>query len=115
VELDQVVAFLERVTDVDLDGFHHSGFGRGDFHAGLVRLQCDQTLFGFDGITHLDQDFNDLTFAADARYFDYFTHGIFPQQSSGLGLFGSRPKVACASTSTSGCSSPFSTSADSVE
>src|SRR5690606_14117962 len=114
LQLDQLVTLFQGVTDIDLDGCDGACLGAGHLDAGLVLFQRDQTLLGLDAVTDLHQDLDDFAFTADVGYLEQFAHGSSPQQSSGLGLFGFSPKVVWASTSTSGCSSPFSTSATSV-
>ena len=83
VQLDQRVAFLQAVAQLELDGFDLAGLGRGDLHARLVRLEYRQGLFGFYLIAFLDQNFNDLAFTAEVGHLDEFTHGVLLSSPAG--------------------------------
>ncbi|MCY1524946.1 hypothetical protein D9M68_599070 [compost metagenome] len=114
-QLENLVAFLQGVAQLDLDALHHPGPGAGDFHAGLVRLQGQQALVGLDAVADLDQQFDDFPFAAaDVGYANQLTHRASPQQSSGLRFSGSMPSLTMASATTFGSISPRSASASSA-
>ena len=74
----QLVAFLQAVTDLDLDFLDHAGLGRGHFHGGLVGLQSQYALVGFDTVADLHQQFNHLAFTAEVGYANQFTHRYAP-------------------------------------
>ncbi|MCY1411627.1 hypothetical protein D9M71_270160 [compost metagenome] len=108
-QFQQFVAFLEAVAQLDLQALDHAGLGSRDFHAGLVRFQGQQALFGFDAVANLDEQLDHFTFAAaDVGYANQFTHNASPQQSSGLRFSGSMPNLAMASATTLGSISPRS-------
>ena len=74
----QLIAFLQAVADLDLDFLDHAGFGRGHFHGGLVGLQGQYALIGFDTVADLDQQFNHLAFTAEVGYANQLTHRYAP-------------------------------------
>ncbi|MNZ06895.1 hypothetical protein D3C78_236570 [compost metagenome] len=114
-QFQQFVAFLQTVAQLDLQALDHTGLGRGDFHAGLVGLQGQQALIGFDAVADLDEQLDHFTFAAaDVGYANQFTHNASPQQSSGLRFSGSIPNLAMASATTLGSISPRSARASRV-
>ncbi|MCY1519283.1 hypothetical protein D9M68_540330 [compost metagenome] len=111
-QFEQLVAFLQAVAELDLEALHHPGLGSRDLHAGLVRLQGQQALVGFDTVADLDEQLDNFTLtAADVGYANQFTHRSAPQQSRGLAFSGSMPNLAMASATTFASSSPRSTSA----
>jgi len=81
------VAGTHFVVQLDADAFHHAGFRRRDFHAGLVRFQGDQRLISLDGVADLDRDLDDLGLArrTDVRHVHVLAGG-----SSGRGRCCSR-------------------------
>ena len=74
----QFVAFLQAIADLDLQFLDHAGFGRGHFHGGLVGLQGQYALIGFDTVADLDQQFNHLAFTAEVGYANQLTHRYAP-------------------------------------
>ncbi len=68
-QFEQLVAFFQAVTQLDLHGLDDASLGSRDFHARLVRLKRQNALVGFDAITDLDHQFNDFAFTvADVGY-----------------------------------------------
>ncbi|MNZ50530.1 hypothetical protein D3C78_683190 [compost metagenome] len=114
-QLEQVVAGLQLVAQLDLQALDHPGPGGGDLHAGLVGFQGQQALVGVDTVADLDQQFDHFTFAAaDIGYANQFTHRLAPQQSSGLALLVSMPNLAIASATRVRSISPRSARASSA-
>ena len=76
-ELEDEVASADFVFQLDRNAFHHAGSRRRDFHGGLVGLQGDQRLVGFDGVADLDQQLNDLGLArrTDVRNMNVLNSG----------------------------------------
>jgi len=52
-------AFVDLVAQGDLEVLDHAGVRAGDLHRGLVALDGEQALLGLDGVTRLDQQFDD--------------------------------------------------------
>ena len=78
-QLKQFVAFFQAVAQLYFQTFHHTAFRRGDFHAGLVRLQGQHALIGLDAITDLDHQFDYFTLTTtDVGYANQFTHRFAP-------------------------------------
>src|SRR5690606_26423958 len=66
------------VAHLDLQALDHAGLGRGYFHAGLVGLERQDALVGFDTVADLDEQLDYFTLtAADVGYAYGFTHTRF--------------------------------------
>ncbi len=83
VQRQDHTALGDLVADLELNLFDRAGPGRRDVHGGLVGLQRNQRILGFDRIAGLNVDLDDrhVLEIADVRYFDVFhTHGSVPLQ-----------------------------------
>ena len=95
-QLEDQVASADFVFQLAQDFFDHAGSRRRDFHGGLVGLQGNQRLVGFDGVADLDQHFDDLGLArrTDVRHVDVLHAGGSRGccRSWGRGGFGGRSR-----------------------
>ena len=93
LELQHDAALGDFVADLDVNGLHHAGRRRGNFHRGLVGFDSDEALLGSDGVAWFDKNFDDLNGieVSDVRNKDggHVAHVVcLPQACAGLILFG---------------------------
>ena len=75
------LAFIDLVTDLDVNFLQHTTRTCRYLHGGFVRLDTDEALLSLDGVTHLDQHFNDIDVfeIPNVRHFnrDQLAHASF--------------------------------------